>query len=247
METETLLIIAFATFLFAGTMKGIVGIGLPSATVSILSQFTDPRHAIALLLLPSVISNVWQVYRTGYFMVGVRTLLPFAIMLFVFIWLFSQLAATLSVETLVLGCGVAIVLFVLSNVILKPYEIPPRLDFPFQIGAGLVGGIMGGLTAIWAPAMAPYLVGKKLSKDDFVGALGFLILAGTFPLLFGYIQAGLLTGERAVQSAIMIIPTLAGFWLGEQLRKRVDGKQFRALFLFVFFLMGLNLIRRALF
>jgi len=60
-----LLLLAALVFLLAGVVKGALGIGLPTISISILAQFTDPRVAIALLLLPAIVSNTWQVYRGG--------------------------------------------------------------------------------------------------------------------------------------------------------------------------------------
>lgn len=52
-------------FLLAGTIKGVVGIGLPTASVGMMSQVLDPRLAIALAVFPSLIANVWQIWRSG--------------------------------------------------------------------------------------------------------------------------------------------------------------------------------------
>ena len=69
---------------------------------------------------------------------------------------------------------------------------------------------------------------------------------GTLPLLLAYWQAGLVDGPVLRQSALMIAPVLAGFALGEWLRHRLDPRQFRRVVLFVFLLMGLNLLRKSL-
>jgi len=195
--TEAILPIAVFAFLFAGTIKGLVGIGLPTATIAVLAQFTDPRKAIALLLLPALVTNLWQVYRSGYFRQNVRLYWPFALVLAPTIWLSSQFAARAAAEPLTIAIGCVIVIFVLTHLLAKPYAISANLDRPVQAGAGAIAGVMGGLTSIWAPPMVIYLLTKPLSKDEFVGATGVLILAGTVPLLAGYWQTGLMTCELA--------------------------------------------------
>ncbi|MGI9463787.1 MAG: TSUP family transporter [Aestuariivirgaceae bacterium] len=247
MLTEAILLIAVFAFLFAGTIKGIIGIGLPTATIAVLAQFTDPRHAVALLLLPALVTNVWQVHRSGYLTKGIRQFWPFAVVLAPMIWLSSHYAARAPAELLTLGVGCVVVLFVITNLIAKPYTIPARLDRPVQAAAGAIAGIMGGLTSIWAPPMVIYLLAKQLTKDEFVGATGLLILAGTVPLLAGYVQTGLMTSQLAIYSAAMVAPTWIGFAAGEYLRGKLNTEQFRYVFLVIFLLMGLNLIRKALF
>lgn len=246
MSPEELLLIAALTFLLAGTVKGVAGIGLPTAVVSILSQMIDPRQAIALLILPALVTNFWQVWRGRYFRRGVEELWPFALALFITVWIFAQLVAGVQAGHLILGIGCVIVLFVVTNLFGAPLDIPARLDRPAQIVAGSVSGVMGGLTSIWAPPMVIYLLGRKFPKNEFVGASGFLILAGTVPLLAGYWQSGLMTGTLAGYSALMIAPTVLGFAIGEKLRARISPQRFRLVVLVLFLLMGLNLIARTL-
>ena len=236
----TLILIAAAAFLFAGTVKGLVGLGLPTAFISMLSQVIDPRVAIALLFVPALVLNVRQVQRSGGFRRNLRAVM------FVTIWYVSRFAASLNVEAMLVGVGTVIVLFVLSNLLSAPPPIPARLDKPLQVIAGLIAGVMGGLTAIWSPPMVIYLLARRVDSETFIGTTGILILAGSIPLFFGYWQVGLLTAPLAGISAVMIVPALLGFGLGEWMRRRLNPPQFKRLVLVVFFLMGLNLLRKGL-
>lgn len=244
MTTEILIIALFA-FLFAGIIKGTIGVGLPTITISILAQFVDPRVAIAFLLFPALITNSWQIYRGGRIADSLRNLWPFGLMLIISIYISSFFAPSVPAKLLVAGIGVMVVLWTASSLIKAPPAIPARLDKPIQCGAGLIAGVIGGLTAIWSPPMLMYLHSLRLDKDDFVAYTGFLILCGTVPLAVGYLTNGLLTRELAIGSVLMIIPTLVGFSVGEKMRSRLDAKQFQKMVLMVFCLMGLNLIRRA--
>ncbi len=245
MTTEFILI-AVLIFVVAGTVKGIAGIGLPSASLSLLVQFTDPRIAIALLLGPLLFSNVWQVYRGGKVAQSFRQLWPFAACCVVFTWLAARQVASISADPLILLLGLSIVLFVLLNFVRPPPPIAPKWDRSIQVVAGALAGVLGGLTAIWGPPMIMYLLALRLSNDDFVRATGFLFLIGSFPLLLGYWEAGLLNRELMLASLLMVLPTIAGFTLGERLRHRFDQQQFRRFVLILFAVMGANLIRRAI-
>ena len=91
-----------------------------------------------------------------------------------------------------------------------------------------------------------YLSTKRVDKDEFVRATGFLIAVGSLPLCFAYIKIGFMTGQLASISAAMLVPTLAGFSTGELLRKRLSVQAFRNAILIVFVFLGLNLLRRAI-
>jgi hypothetical protein len=106
---------------------------------------------------------------------------------------------------------------------------------------------MGGLTAIWSPPMVIYLLSRRVEKAEFVRATGLLILLGSLPLCVGLWRAGLVTGPNALVSVAMVAPAMAGFTLGEVLRRRLDTGRFRIAVLALFLLMGLNLIRRSVF
>ncbi|WP_135080653.1 sulfite exporter TauE/SafE family protein [Terasakiella sp. SH-1] len=238
---------AVLIFLCAGTIKGTVGIGLPTASISVLTQFYDPHSAIALVIFPIMISNIWQVYRTGESLRVLREYWLFGLMLMVFILIFTNMSTTIPVKTLMIILGSVVVLFALSSLFIHPPKLPHRFDKSIQFIAGSLAGGMGGLTAIWSPPMVIYLVSKRLEKDDFVRASGLLITMGSLPLLAGYWINGLMTGPLALTSLSMMIPTLIGFSLGEMLRKKVNGEVFQKVLLIIFLLMGLNIIRRALF
>lgn len=244
--TTEILIVAFCVFLFAGVIKGTIGIGLPTITISTMTQFVDPRVAIAFLLLPALVTNSWQIYRGGRVMHCIKNLWPFGLTLMSVLFVVTFFAPNVPVDYLVAGIGVMVVLWTVSSLIKAPAEIPAHLDRPVQFVAGIIAGITGGLTAIWSPPMVMYLQARHLDKNDFVAFTGFLILCGTVPLALGYLLNGLLTRELAFGSALMILPTIGGFAIGERLRERLNGKQFQRFVLVIFCIMGLNLIRRAL-
>jgi len=238
-------LIALAVYFLAGTVKGTIGIGLPTTSISLLGQLYDPRVAIALAIFPILITNIWQVYRTGEVKRTLRTYWPYAVVLAVVLWVFTGFSARISTTSLVFVLGCVVVLFALSSLFFHPPELPKRFDRLGQVVGGALSGILGGLTAIWAPPMVIYFLARRLDKDDFVRASGVLLFVGSVPLLFGYLQNGLMTRDLALMSMAMIVPTLLGFALGEKIRHRVNAARFQKLILCLFLVMGLNLIRRS--
>jgi len=245
--TLDLFFIAFVVYLFAGVIKGTIGIGLPTVTISILAQLIDPRIAIAFLFLPALLTNSWQIYRGKMFINSLQTLWPFGLTMFVVLYFASLFAPDVPVRWLVFGIGIMVVLWTATTLLRTPPELPDRFDRPAQVVAGVLGGISGGLTAIWSPPMVMYLHARRFDKDQFVAYTGFLIMCGTIPLVLGYISNGILNRQLLLGSVLMVIPTLLGFSIGEKLRARLSGPQFHRAVLIIFCLMGLNMIRRGLF
>ena len=112
----------------------------------------------------------------------------------------------------------------------------------WQGAFGVVAGVLGGLSSIWSPPVAMYLIARDTPKEQFIGAAGFLFLAGCFPLGIGLVMSGLITWTVIVKSTLGLIATLVGFRIGEILRERVSQQRFRQVVLIAFLLMGLRLI-----
>ena len=65
-EQSTVFVI-LGTFLFAGMVKGIIGLGLPTISLALLTIATNLPAAMGLLLVPSLVTNIWQAAVGGKF------------------------------------------------------------------------------------------------------------------------------------------------------------------------------------
>jgi uncharacterized membrane protein YfcA len=243
---QTALAIA-AIFIFAGIVKGTVGIGLPTVSVGLMSQFVPPHIAIAIVVFPLLFSNIWQIIRSK---VSLKTVLDYWLLialLVVSLWLTTFFTVQMPAEFLLGVIGTAIVIFATSSLAKSPPKLPNGSNPVAQAVTGISAGILGGLTSIWSPPIVTFLIAKRVENDEFVRAAGLFVFVGAIPLTIGYWQTGLLNGSTAPLSAMMILPTLVGFSLGELIRRRLQPERFRTVLLWVFLLMGINLLRRAIF
>ncbi len=245
-ETLPALWIVFAAFLCAGTVKGIAGVGLPLTALGVLTFFTDPRSAFACALVPIFLSNALQLYRAGDIGPAIRRYLPYLITMVIFIPLVLSLSSDASQEFLFLTLGLVILVFVAINLTKWAPRLPDRHDRNAQVVAGAMAGVLGGLTSIWLPVIVTYLTARGTQKDEFIRASGLMLMVGSVPLFTGYVFEGFLTGPIALLSVALLIPTGLGMLVGERLRARLSEAAFRKAVLFVFLLIGLNLIRRSL-
>ena len=65
MADPNLLIMVSVVFCLAGFVKGMVGLGLPTVSLGLLSIIVDLPTAMALLVIPSLATNVWQALAGG--------------------------------------------------------------------------------------------------------------------------------------------------------------------------------------
>ena len=246
MDLTTLIVIAGFAFLVSGAIKGVTGIGLPTAAIAFMTLFLDPRTAIALVLFPMLGSNLWQMLRGGFLRRTARRYWLFAVVLFAGVGGTAVMTQTTSDRALLAILGTVVLIFVAVSwrKLLPP--LADRYDTAAQVFFALVAGVVGGMTAAWGPPMAMYLHTKGVDKDEFVRATGFMISVGSLPLVVTYAQVGFLSGELAAISFSMLLPTLIGFTAGEILRRKMSVEAFRNAILILFFFLGLNLIRRAI-
>lgn len=239
---QTVLLIVI--FLFAAIVKGFLGIGLPAASMAFLTLIMPPAEAIPLLWLSILATNSLQFANASDKWAIAREYWLFAVAIMVCIFVTSTFIAEYPTALLTVAIGIAMVLFSLNLLLGIKLRIGPGRGW--HLGFGVVSGVLGGISSIWSPTVAMYLVARDVSKEKFIGATGFLFLAGVLPLGAGQVVAGVLTLPVLVKSALALCVVLVGFRVGELLRSRVSQDLFRKAVLIAFLLMGLRLIANGL-
>ena len=168
-------------FVAAGTIKGLVGIGLPTASVGRMAQFIDPKLAVSLVVVPIVLVNGWQAYRQGQFLTAVWQFRWLAVAMVPVLFATTFITSTIDSNALVLWLGLVVVLFAATSLFFQPPALPARLDVPAQGVAGVAAGVLGGVTSIWAPPVIIYLLSRRVEKEDFVRASGAILFCGSIP------------------------------------------------------------------
>ena len=52
------------TFILSGIIKGFLGIGLPSAAMALLTLVMGPIEAISIMIIPLIVTNLAQFFRS---------------------------------------------------------------------------------------------------------------------------------------------------------------------------------------
>ena len=62
---DFILLFVVIIFLLAGAVKSAVGLGLPPIAMGLLVMVMSPVEAAALVVLPSFLTNAWQMLGVG--------------------------------------------------------------------------------------------------------------------------------------------------------------------------------------
>ena len=248
---DPLALAAAAGIMFlGGLIKGAVGFALPMIAVAGIGSFLTAQDALALLILPVFMSNLWQTLRQG-LRAAIETGRRFwklNLILVALIAVIAQAVPEMSSRLLFLALGAIVSTAAALQLVgwrpLAPRE--PALRTVAELTAGTLGGIAGGLSGVWGPPVLFYLVALRLPPVEQVRAQGLTFFLGSCVLLGAHLNSGLLNRETMPLSAAMCVPVALGMAAGLRLQDRMDPVRFRRITLVVLCLAGLNLLRRGL-
>ena len=233
------IVFGLSVFLLAGTVKGLVGLGLPTITIALTSLVLPLTESITLIALPTIFTNVWQAAVGGRFRVILKRqwplIVPLMISLYVTMWLVGQKGPNWAFLVL------AAVLIVYSGLGLLRIRLHIHADLerPLAPVIGVVSGFVAGLVGVPIIPLMPYLQGLDVKPTELVQTLGVVLCATSLTLTSSLLFFGLLDGPRAIVSAVAVVPALAGMWVGQQIRLRLSVEQFRLAVFWALLLTGL--------
>jgi len=197
--TEYIILVALCTYFIAGSIKGMFGIGFPTAAIALTATIVDARTAIAYVIIPMCVLNAWQIYRSGHLFDVVRNNWRMVLSMLLAIGIFSVASADIPIRWLTFFVGLITGLFALVSLLRAPPEIPDKYNHMAQWIAGTVSGAIGGIAGIWAPPIIAYLSARRVERDVFIQTVGVLLFVGSLVLLVGYTRAGLINSDNALQ------------------------------------------------
>mgnify|MGYP006146717767 CR=1 FL=1 len=75
-------LLVIGTFLVAGMIKGVIGLGLPTIAMGLLGLAMAPVQAAALLIIPATLTNLWQLAFGGHLRALLVRLWPMLLAIF---------------------------------------------------------------------------------------------------------------------------------------------------------------------
>ena len=234
-------------FLFAGFVKGTSGIGLPAISLAFLTMFMGIKVAIALVVMPGLLTNFWQVF--GKFKIKNIIIRMYPLLIFLFI--FSLIGARILVnnsEILTLLLGV-ILSFYATISLIKKNEITIPVKYEKLIGAfaGALGGFFGGSTGTFIFPLALYVYSLKMKKNEFLQTIALVLISASLFLGIALTGNKLWTLELFLYSSYAVLPSFIGMYIGRNLQFLLNEDLFRKIFLFVLIIIGLLIMNKAIF
>ena len=230
-------------FTLAGLVKGAAGMGLPPTAIALMTLALPLPEALALMTVPTLVTNVWQAVYGGRFRAMLRRFWVMGVLMAVGVLTAARGLKALGSPASAGWLGVLLVAFaIMALTAWRPHV--GRHNEPWANPlCGIMSGMVGGITGMAAIPFLPYMQSLEISKDELVQALGILFVIFTVAITVALWDVGALTSGNLAGATLATIPTMIGVWLGQKLRFAVSPGTFRKVFLVVLLGLGLNLAR----
>lgn len=230
--------------MLAGLVKGVIGLGLPTVAMGLLGLVMPPAQAAALLVVPSLVTNFWQLLSGPRFGALLVRLHGMMVGICLGTWGGSGLLATGAVHYATSALGAALMIYAAVGLTKLQLRVPHRLERWAGPVIGIATGLVTAATGVFVIPAVPYLGALGLERNDLVQALGLSFTVSTLALATGLAWHGALPARAAGASLLALIPALTGMALGGWLRGRVRASTFRRCLFLGLLVLGGELIWR---
>lgn len=241
-----LLVLVAVAFLTAGTVKGIIGLGMPTVSIGLLSFAIAPAQAAAIMVIPSYATNIWQMLHGPYFRPLLKRLWTLFAGSLAGVWTTAGILTGEHSGLATVALGIAIMVYGLFGLSAVQFHVPRKLEAWLSPAVGVAAGAVLGATGVYVIPTIPYLQALDIERDELVQAMGLLFTAGTVVLTAILIVNGQFAFQVAGLSVFAVLPAIAGMVIGRRIRAGVDAARFRTLFFGGMLLLGASLAVRTI-
>jgi len=235
-----------AVFVLAGLIKGVIGLGLPTVSMGLLAVVMPPVQAAAILVLPSFLTNAWQMMAGPSLPAVTRRLWPMLVTACLGTWAGAGLMTGPYARYGDILLGIALMAYALTGFRSKPIAVPAGRETWLGPLTGGLTGLITAATGVFVVPSVPYLQALRLGKEELIQALGLTFTISTIALAINLALAGALNFGAARPTLVALIAAFAGMWAGQVLRARLSPEIFRRCFFAGLLLLGLYLAVDAL-
>jgi uncharacterized protein len=232
-------------FALAGLAKGVIGLGLPTISMGLLATMMSPMHAAAILLLPSLVTNVWQMIAGPALGVVLRRLWPMMLAICAGTWAGLGLMTGVNARFGTTLLGTALIVYAITALAAWRMWVTKAWEPILSPLVGAITGLITAATGVFVIPAVPYLQAVGLEKEELVQALGLSFTVSTLALAVNVGIEGGLQISMASDIGVALGFACLGLWIGQVIRMRLSPATFRRWFFLALLLLGLCLVARS--
>jgi len=226
MTLEIELLLAAFALAAGGILKGATGAGAPVLAVPMLALIFDVRYAVALLVVPNLVTNFWQWWQFRDKIVSRGLVLRFAGGGALGALIGSFMLAYAPQDALLMGIGVMLIAYIAFRLVHTNWSLPSKQALRFSGPAGLLGGILQGASGLSAPASITFLNAAGLERQQFIPTISVFFMMMSVMQIPALAGLGILTGKILLHGALALAVLLVAMPVGNQLARHVKKETF---------------------
>ena len=158
----------FSAILLAGLLKGTIGVGFQTVGIAFLTVITNLPNAIALLLIPSLVTNIWQAGVGGKLFIILIRLWPLIITASMMVWFGSIALTSVSLSYLSALLGLLLIIYSTFSLFGLRLEVKTKNERWLAPFIGLINGVLTGMTGIFVVPCVFYFQAIGFRKDTLI-------------------------------------------------------------------------------
>ena len=244
---EPLLVFIAAAFLLAGFIKGVIGLGLPTVSMGLLAVTMPPAQALAIVIAPAIVTNIWQTFVGPYLRDIILRMWPLMLGTAFGIGLNGDMLTGPYARYGIIILGVLLMIYAAIGLGKVGFRIARSNEKWIGGIVGVITGVISAATGVQVIPSMPLMQAIGMEKDELVQALGVYFTVATLALAFNLTSAGLFSAATALPGTIAMAAAFAGMFIGQAVRTRMQPDTFRRWFLIAMIFLGIYLIGSAIY
>ncbi len=246
METLPSLAAIAGAYLLAGFVKGVIGMGLPTVAIGLLGLMVTPAQAAAILVVPSLVTNIWQFVVGGQLLALARRLGPMLAGICIGTFVGALWLPNTGSGQATIWLGVALAIYAGLGLVNIHFKVPPQREWWLGPLVGAATGAITVATGVFALPGVPYIQALQFERDRLVQALGLSFTVSTITLALALYHAGEIRYSLAWPSLVALGAALVGMVIGQFVRGKIKASTFRLFFFLGLLALGVHLALRGL-
>jgi uncharacterized membrane protein YfcA len=238
------LAVVAVVFILAGVVKGVIGLGLPTIAMGLLGSLMAPGQAAAILIVPALLTNAWQMWDGPALMTLLRRLWPMLVCALLGTLPAAGILTKANIRLTTALLGAILIAYALIGLIGVHFKVSRRAERVLGPLVGLTTGLINGATGIFVIPGVPYVQALDLGKDELVQALALSAFVSSMALALGLGLNNGLGGAVALPAVVALMSAFAGMAIGKALRSKLSVTVFRQSVLVGLLALGCSMVAR---
>jgi uncharacterized membrane protein YfcA len=213
--------------------------------MGLLAVTMQPSRALAIVIVPAIVTNIWQTFVGPYLRDIIRRLWPLMVGTIVGIWLNAGMLTGPYARYGTIVLGVLLVIYAIIGLSQFSFKVARRDEKWVGGIVGVITGVVSAATGVQVIPSMPFMQAIGMEKDELVQALGVFFTVATLALASSLTSAGLLSTATALPGAVAMACAFTGMFVGQAVRSRMQPEAFRRWFLIAMIFLGLYLVGSA--